>query len=88
MINHMPGFVADASLYRTKGRYWLATTPFRTSAGGRVVSQLAVAVSPRPNPCWDSCKCCIHTRAQSCCDYCDMCLDQPIPGSTRTFALA
>jgi hypothetical protein len=82
--NYMPGFAADASLYATKRSYWLA--PSRAGAGeGRVVSQLPVGVNTRQNPCYNPCKCCIHTHDPKCCGYCDDCLEMPIPGRAGIF---
>lgn len=42
---NMPGFTAEASVYRTRGHYWVAGTPNDFAGGQGVLPQLSLGLS-------------------------------------------
>lgn len=69
---NMPGFVADASLYRTSQNYY---APGIGSAGSSQVIPQQLAVKNDPTLfCLAVCLCCGSSGHVWCCYKCDVCL--------------
>jgi hypothetical protein len=80
---NMPGFTANASLYKTRTSYHISYEFHQMPHTNRVLASLMVG-DGRPNPCRDACKCCIHTYNKQCCYDCDDCLDAPTLATLAT----
>jgi hypothetical protein len=85
---NMPGFSANASLYKTRSSYRISYEFHQMPHTNRVLASLMISEgNPRPNPCREACKCCIHRSLPACCHSCDDCLDSPTLGEGATFTL-
>ena len=62
---NMPGFNAEASLYRTSAENYMVTGAIFAASTARVV--------PQGDPCRGACRCCSEYGYQGCCSICDDC---------------
>jgi hypothetical protein len=74
----IPGFAAEASLYKTSEHYAMASTPLvltTHTSGQAIVGQ---QVQPSPSRCGSWAQCCRYTHHPYCCDmWFDYCLGIP-----------